>query len=60
MSEDQKLLFLDEDGIPIVLSSAIPNCTKIFLQKHQTETEKIIKEIKDVNWIWLEPGNDSH
>ena len=63
INENQNLLFLDEDGIPIVISSAIPNNTKIYLQIHQSVTEKFFNENQQivlVNWTWLEPGNDSH
>jgi len=42
---NQDLLFLDEEGLPVVLSSFIPTETKLFIQKNQTETEKFEEEI---------------
>ena len=62
--ESQELLFLDEDGIPIVLSAAIPTETKLYVQKKQSVTEavtaQLLQEPKAPEWYWLEPGNSSH
>jgi len=65
-SRDQQLLFLDDNGIPIVLSSSIPTGTKIFMQKKQTLTETIIAQMSQnlpsntPEFYWLEPSNSSH
>lgn len=63
---DQQLLFLDDNGIPIVLSSSIPTGTKIFMQKKQTYTQTTITQT-NINplsntpeFYWLEPSNSSH
>ena len=64
--EKQELLFLNEDGLPTVLSSAIPTETKLYMQKKQSVTDQIIEsrvaslEPASIAWHWLEPSNPSH
>ena len=68
LSDKQELLFLDEDGVPIILSSAIPTQTKLYMQKKQSITDKVIEQaannpepvLATVAWYWLEPSHTSH
>lgn len=65
-------MFLDEDGIPIVFTSNLPQGTKLFLQKNESPTDQIISKIqeetknnltsdfKTISWSWKEPENSSH
>lgn len=68
---NQELLFLDEDGIPVVFSNAIPSGTKLHVQKFQSETDKLVSEqesnkvkipesVTEIKWKWLKPQNTSH
>lgn len=63
---DEKINYLDEEGNPMVISSALPNDIKIYVQKKKTFTEKFIeqnkekkedqsnKEINSIEWFWTE------
>ena len=60
---ESKLEYLDEDGYPIVISSALPNEIKIHVKIKKTFTEKFIESQKNnsnnnnpnsIDWFWLE------
>ena len=59
---DKKLNFLDEDGNPVVISSALPNNIKIYIQIKKTFTEQFIEQnnLKNdninnsIDWCWNE------
>jgi len=62
---EAKLEFSDEEGIPIVISSALPNDIKIHIKIKKTFTEKFIESQnnnnnkintipKSIEWFWLE------
>ena len=61
---DKKLEFIDEEGYPIVVSSALPNEIKIYVKIKKTFTERFIEsqnknkdnKIVDnsIEWYWLE------
>ena len=62
---ESKLEFLDEDGFPIVISSALPNDIKIHVKIKKTFTEKFIESQNNnnksnnnnqnsIDWFWLE------
>ena len=52
--------FLDEEGNPIVISSALPDQIKIYVEIKKTFTEKFLEENKEKNennpnlikWVW--------
>ena len=46
---EAKLEYLDEDGYPIVISSALPNEIKIYVKIKKTFTEKFIESQKNNN-----------
>lgn len=60
--EETKINFLDEDGNPIVISSALPNNIKIYVQIKKTFTEKFIEQNNgnfnnqenSIEWFWTE------
>ena len=64
INSNQKLEYIDEEGYPIVVSSALPNEIKIYVKIKKTFTERFIesknknKENKIANnsieWFWLE------
>ncbi len=68
---DAKVNYLDEEGNPMVISSALPNDIKIYVQIKKTFTEKFIeqnkekkedqnnKEINSIEWFWTEEDNTS-
>ena len=60
---ESKLEYLDEDGYPIVISSALPNEIKIHVKIKKTFTEKFIESQNNnsnnnnpnsIDWFWLE------
>ena len=60
---ESKVEYLDEDGNPIVISSALPDKIKIYVKIKKTFTEKFIEEQsknkiptkpESINWTWLE------
>ena len=68
--ENPGLLFLDEDGIPVGLSSAIPSGTKLYMQKKQSFADRLsslrpsqnnalspVQQVENPSWIWFEPSN---
>ena len=60
LPEDQGLLFLDEDGIPVGLSSAIPSETKLFMQKKQSFSDMLSSiQQSPPSWVWFQPSNRS-
>ena len=71
---EAKLKYLDEDGYPIVISSALPNEIKIYVKIKKTFTEKFIESQKNnnsnnnnknaqiensIDWFWLESDSPS-
>jgi len=71
---EAKLEYLDEDGYPIVISSALPNEIKIYVKIKKTFTEKFIESQKNnnsnnnnknnqientIDWFWLESDSPS-
>ena len=52
--------FLDEEGNPIVISSALPDQIKIYVEIKKTFTQKFLEENKEKNennpnlikWVW--------
>ena len=64
INSNQKLEYIDEEGYPIVVSSALPNEIKIYVKIKKTFTEKFIEsqnKNKDnkidnysIEWFWLE------
>ena len=64
--EKSKLEYLDGDGIPIVISSALPDQIKIYVKIKKSFTDKYLeenkkKEIKpllnSIEWTWLESSS---
>ena len=63
---DKKVNFLDEDGNPIVISYALPQDIKIYVQIKKTFTEQFIEQNKDktnndinsIEWFWTEEDYD--
>ncbi len=58
-----KVEYLEENGNPIVISSALPDKVKIYVKIKKTFTEKFIEEqsknkeqtsSRSINWKWLE------
>ena len=45
---NQSLLFLDDEGTPVVLSSYLPDGIQLFIQKNQTETEKFEENLSQL------------
>ena len=63
ISNESKVEYLDENGNPVVISSALPDGVKIYVKIKKTFTEKFIEEQsknknpikqKSINWTWLE------
>ena len=58
--QDKQVRFLDEEGNPIVISSALPDQIKIYVEIKKTFTEKFLEEDKEKNennpnlikWAW--------
>ena len=66
--EKSKLEYLDGNGIPIVISSALPDQIRIYVKIKKSFTDKYIeenkkKEIKplpnSIEWTWLESSSPS-
>ena len=64
---DKKVNYLDEEGNPIVISSALPNEIKIYIQIKKTFTEQIMEKkesspnnaLNSIEWFWLEEKEGS-
>ena len=63
ISNESKVEYLDENGNPVVISSALPDGVKIYVKIKKTFTEKFIEEQsknknqtkpESINWTWLE------
>ena len=60
--EDKKVMYLDEDGNPIAISSALPNNINIYVQIKKTFTEKFFEQNQgnynnqdnSIEWFWTE------
>ena len=59
--EEEKVNYLDEEGNPLVISSALPNNINIYVQKKQTFTKQFFEQNKDIfnqentiEWFWTE------
>ena len=58
--QDKQVRFLDEEGNPIVISSALPDQIKIYVEIKKTFTEKFLEENQEKNennqnlikWVW--------
>jgi len=63
-----RLLFLDEDGILVGFSSAIPSGAKLFMLKKQSSADLLssvqqsqnctpspVQQIENPSWVWFEP-----
>ena len=66
--EKSKLEYLDGDGNPIVISSALPDQIRIYVKIKKSFTDKYIEEQKNkeikqlpnaIDWIWLESSSPS-
>lgn len=64
-----KVEYLDENGNPIVISSALPDKIKIYVKIKKTFTEKFIEEQskskkqtkpESINWTWLESARPDY
>ena len=64
-----KVEYLDENGNPIVISSALPDKIKIYTKIKKTFTEKFMEEQsknksqakpESINWTWLESERPKH
>jgi hypothetical protein len=67
IKDDQKVLFLDEEGIPLVLSSFLPTETKIFvsigdlvtqaiqnvLPNREASGTQVVETSEPKEWIWV-------
>lgn len=47
--QDKQVRFLDEEGNPIVISSALPDQIKIYVEIKKTFTEKFLEENQEKN-----------
>ena len=69
--QDKQVRYLDEEGNPIVISSALPDQIKIYVEIKKTFTEKFIEENKakndnnnipthdSIKWIWNKEDKDN-
>jgi hypothetical protein len=66
--EKSKLEYLDGDGNPIVISSALPDQIRIYVKIKKSFTDQYIEENKNkvikqlpnaIDWIWLESSSPS-
>jgi len=74
IDQKQKINILDEEGVPVVLSSYLPNNVKLYIQIQKTFTEIFIENQNlDINnncaeipnsdniaWVWNVPSRNSH
>ena len=66
--QDKQVRYLDEEGYPIVISSALPDQIKIYVEIKKTFTEKFIEENKaknnntptpnSIQWVWNKDNED--
>ena len=67
--QDKQVRYLDEEGNPIVISSALPDQIKIYVEIKKSFTEKFLEENKakndnnntsttstpnSIKWVWME------
>ena len=67
ISQDKQVRYLDEEGNPIVISSALPDQIKIYVEIKKTFTEKFLEENKaknttttnnSIKWVWNKDEDD--
>jgi len=67
--ENSKLEYLDGDGNPIVISSALPDQIRIYVKIKKSFTDKYIEENKNkiikqlpnaIDWTWLESSSPKY
>jgi len=65
--QDKQVRYLDEEGNPIVISSALPDQIKIYVEIKKTFTEKFLEENKaknttttnnSIKWVWNKDEDD--
>jgi hypothetical protein len=67
---NEKIIILNENGYPVVLSSYLPDGIQLFIEIKKTFTQKVSEEktqiqiknkvLNGINWNWNFPSNTSH